>query len=216
MTAMLKKISAAVFIWFLYSGYYQICAQNNTADPSDYSWLESSTSNENIIIIDYITAIDFKEKIEAVDSLSKRIERDFRFLIDYIYNSGSMKNEEREFLLYKILEKLITDRKSAEESGYAFVRLCRDIASFKDSALRKLIINRTDFLDSADAEHVLLNEALFFADRKESGGILGDELLEECRILFTAADKIDSIILDDYIQKIYEKYKNIPAEFRRF
>jgi hypothetical protein len=214
MAIMLNRISAAViFLCILSGGYFHAAAQNHI--KPDNSWLESTTFHDSEIILDYLSVLDFNEKIHAIEQLSGRKDRNFSFLIEEIYYSASLKNEEREFLLYKILEKLITDIASASDTGTAFIKLCSDIASYRDSSLRKLILEKTDLLDRNEAENILLKEALFLKNHKVSDNILDAQMLEESRILFIKARKLDSVILNDYIQQIYIKYKNIPESFRK-
>ncbi len=174
-----------------------------------YKWIETSTGDQDAIVLESFRAMDLDERIAAVDSLAGRKERDFGFLIEELYYSNNYKTTEKEYLFYLILEKLVIDAVTAADTGDCFLLLCSDIAAYRQSILRKKIIERTTFMNTADAENILLKEAVFLEKTGLRDSYFNSEMIEECRIFMREAEKIGSVILKDYIHRIYVAVRNL-------
>ena len=174
-----------------------------------YKWIETSTGDQNAVVLESFRAMDLGERIVAVDLLAKRTDRDFSFLIEELYYSKNYKTTEKEYLFYLILEKLVTDAGTVADTGEYFFLLCSDIATYRQSTLRKKIIERTTLLNNADAENILLKEAVFLEKSGLRDSYFNSEMIEECRIFMREAERIGSLILKDYIHRIYVAVRNL-------
>lgn len=174
-----------------------------------YKWIETSTGDQDAIVLESFRAMDLDERIAAVDSLAERTDRDFGFLIEELYYSNNYKITEKEYLLYLILEKLVTDAGTAADTGEYFFLLCSDITAYRQPILRKKIIERTTFMNTADAENILLKEAVFLEKTGLRDSYFNSEMIEECRIFMREAERIGSVILKDYIHRIYVAVRNL-------
>ncbi|MCP5514291.1 MAG: hypothetical protein H7A26_02375 [Spirochaetales bacterium] len=174
-----------------------------------FKWIESSTGDQNDIVVESFRMMDLDERITAIDLLAGRTDRDFGFLIEELYYSKNYKTTEKEYLLYLILEKLVTDAGTADDTGEYFLLLCGDIAVYRQSILRKKIIERTTLMKTPDAEKILLKEAVFLEKTGLRDSYFNSEMIEEYRIFTREAEKTGSIILKDYIHRIYTAVRNL-------
>jgi len=174
-----------------------------------FKWIESSTGDQNDIVVESFRTMDLDERITAIDLLAGRTDRDFGFLIEELYYSKNYKTTEKEYLLYLILEKLVTDTGTADDTGEYFLLLCGDIAVYRQSILRKKIIERTTLMKTPDAEKILLKEAVFLEKTGLRDSYFNSEMIEEYRIFTREAEKTGSIILKDYIHRIYTAVRNL-------
>jgi len=174
-----------------------------------FKWIESSTGDQNDIVVESFRMMDLDERITAIDLLAGRTDRDFGFLIEELYYSKNYKTTEKEYLLYLILEKLVTDAGTADDTGEYFLLLCSDIAVYRQSILRKKIIERTTLMKTPDAEKILLKEAVFLEKTGLRDSYFNSEMIEEYRIFTREAEKTGSIILKDYIHRIYTAVRNL-------
>ncbi|MCL2704907.1 MAG: hypothetical protein FWE72_01720 [Spirochaetaceae bacterium] len=188
--------------------YAQDISKNSDNEPSN--WLETSSSKDDIIIAYYLDGAGFEEKIRAITYLAKRKDRDFSLLIDKIYYLESDNKNEKEYIFYLILDNLFIDEESVEKSKDSFLIVCENIANYKNSILRKKIMEKTVLLDKKLAENILVKEALFLLNEGKKNSIFNLEMLEESKIFFIYSGKIDSSVLNDYKQMIYVTVSNIP------
>ena len=207
-----------IILLFLISGiffndilYAQDILEKTDNEPSH--WFETSSSKDDILIAYYFDAISFEEKIRAITYLAKRKDRDFSLLLDKIYYQESDNKNEKEYIFYLMLDNFFTDEESVEKSKDSFLIVCENIANYRNSILRKKIMEKTVLLDKKIAENILVKEALFLLNEGKKNSKFNLEMLEESRIFFTYSEKIDSPVLNDYRQKIYVAVSNIPDNF---
>ncbi len=211
MESMLKKNILIFSVFTLLSGFMIKAG----AEESEYGWLKSSTEKENIIILESFKGMGLAEKIISIKYLSEREDKNYAFLINDIYHSGSLKSGEREYLLFLILDILVVSREAAAKTGRPFIDICRDISSYRQSNLRKKIMEKTSLMEKNDSEGVLMKEALFLRDFVKHENTMNQEMLEECRIFFRKAYESGSAVLADYTEMIYTEARNIPESFRK-
>ena len=56
-----------------------------------FKWIESSTGDQNDIVVESFRTMDLDERITAIDLLAGRTDRDFGFLIEELYYSKNYK-----------------------------------------------------------------------------------------------------------------------------
>jgi len=207
-TLFLIIISGIIFNNILYA---QDISKNSDKEHSN--WLETSSSKDDIIISDYFDAINLEEKISAIPYIAKRKDRNFSFLLDKIYYQENDNKSEKEYILFLMLDNFFNDAESVEMSKDSFFIVCENIANYRNSILRKKIMEKTALLDKKMAENILLKEALFLLEEGSKSKKFNTEMLEESRIFFIYSEKIDSPVLNDYRQEIYVAVSNIPDKF---
>jgi len=179
-------------------------------DNSSFNWFTTSTSKDDFIIADYFDILSFDEQITAIPYIAKRKDRDFSLLLDKIYYQEADDKNEKEFILYLMLHNFFNDKESIEKSKDSFFTICENISNYKNSILRKKIMEKTVFLDNKKAENILLKESKFLLNEGKKNSKFNLEMLEESRIFFLYSGKIDSSVLNDYRQMIYVTVSNIP------
>ena len=183
--------------------------------PTPNNWLSNSNSKEDSIIITYFNAADFDEKINAIYDIGKRKDKDFSLILDNVYYQEYDSKNEKDFILFLMLDTFFKDEKSVIATLESFLRVCNDISIYKNSTLRKKIIEKALLLDQKNAETVLIKAALFLLNEGKKYNKFNKEMLEESRIFFLYSGKIDSLVLEDYRQEIYVTVTNIPYWFLR-
>lgn len=207
----LKKIT--VFLLFVLS--CNPVFPDSTPKEGRYGWIGKSKSSDNSIIVLLIDQLDFTERIEVLNILAERSDRDYREICDYILLSGSMKSDEREYLLYLIAEKLLPAENENPVIKEQYYLIADGIASYKGSYLRKKIIEKSFLAEGSRRESILLREAVFLLEKVAENNLPDEEILQECRLFFRIAGNISNL-LDDYIEQIYQKAVNMPYSFKNF
>ena len=179
------------------------------------NWLTDSAGKDDILILEYLNTVDFEEKIRAISNISKREDKNFSFLLDSIYYQVGDNINEKEYILYLMLDNFFTDETSINESLGSFLAVCNNISNYRNSILRKKIMEKTVLFDNNTAESILLKEALFLLQEGKKTNSFNIEMLEESRIFFIYSGKVDSPVLNDYRQEIYVTVINIPYSFIR-
>ena len=178
-----------------------------------YNWLEKSDRKNDSIIAGYLDVIDFSEKTDAIKHIALRTDKNFSLLIEHFYYHEADNKNEKEYILYLMLDNFFKDEKSVIESWDSFFLICNDIASYSHSSLRKIIMEKTTLLDKKSAESILLKEALLLLNKGKKSKKFNPDMLEESRIFFIHSGKIESPALNDYRQQIYVTVSNIPDTF---
>ncbi len=185
-------------------------AGENQSNEHYYAWLKNSTSKSDTIINEYFNAIDFEEKINAITYISKREDKNFSLLLDNTYYHQYDNKNEKEYILFLMIDNFFKDEKAVKASGDSFFLICNNIASYSHSTLRKKIMEKTVFMDKKAAENILLKEALFLLDEGKKNNKFNKEMIEESRVFFIYSEKINSPVIADYRQTIYVTVSNIP------
>ena len=213
---MLKKYFFALFfIIFGISIYSQGYNLQGTEypDPKRHIWLEKTSSKDNMLIADSLAIMTFEEKINAIPYIAKRKDKNFSLILDKIFYQEFDTKSEKEHLLYLMIDIFFTDEESVENSKESFLIVCENISSYKDSMLRKKIMEKTILLDKKAAENILLKEAQFLLSEGKKSKKFNTEMIEESRFFYFYSGKINSPVLDDYRQMIYVAVSNIPYNF---
>ncbi|MCL2792640.1 MAG: hypothetical protein FWD87_06075 [Spirochaetaceae bacterium] len=217
MKLMLIKIFLIFGIFFIY--LQEVNAQDTFPQDMEIeraNWLERSSSRDNAIIFDYFNAVGFEERIRAVHYIARRRDRNFSSLLDLMYYQRGDNVNEKEFILYLMLDNLFNDEQSFQESRESFIKICNNIANFRSSLLRKKIMEKTVLLDKREAENIFLNQAMFLLNLGQESRRFNREMLEESRIFFIYSQKVDSHVLNFYRHEIYITVSNIPYSFLDF
>ena len=197
----------AIVFWLFFSA---IIYAQDTAQPN---WLETSTNRDSIQIAAYFAAIDFEERIRAIQFIARRKDRNFSSLLDMMHYQASDNIAEKEFILYLMLDSFFNDEESIQASRDSFLVIANNIVNYKDSILRKKIMEKTTLLDKKEAEDILLKQALFLLDLGKKNREFNGEMIEESRIFFIYSQKVDSPVLNFYRHEIYLTVSNIPYSF---
>ena len=187
-----------------------IYAQDTVQSPN---WLETTTNRDSIKIAVHFASIDFEEKTKAIQQIARREDRNFSSLLDMMHYQASDNIAEKEFILYLMLDNFFNDEKSVQASKDSFLVISNNIANYKDSILRKKIMEKTVMLDKKEAEDILLKQALFLLEKGKERREFNREMIEESRIFFIYSQKIDSPVLNFYRHEIYVTVSNLPYSF---
>lgn len=207
-----KKILFFIFIFLSLAYLY---SQDNATPFNDMSnspltWLSKTTPMVNFSVLDFFETASYSDRIDAITYLSKRENREFGFLAEYLYYNEGIDKNEKEYLLFLIFDKIFTDIDTVNATGIHYFTLCNNIAIYRQSLLRKSIIKSVTFKDGNFQESVLIEEAVFLLNEAKKENHFSEEFLMEFITFLEAAIKLNSPILDDYINQIYKQVDNIP------
>lgn len=207
----MKKNKILLFA-FIFSSVMCIYSQNNTTSDisNDLTWLSKTTPMINFLVLDFFETATYSDRIDAITYLSKRKNRDFGFLVEYLYYNKGIDKNEKEYLLFLLLDKIFTDIDTVNATGVPFFILCNDIALYSQSLLRKTIIKSTTLTDGNFSESILIEEAVFLLNEAKNENHFSQEFLMEFSTFLEITIKLKNPILDDYINQIYQKVDNIP------
>ena len=216
---LIKNISALFFVMisglFVNNIYPQGYNYKGTEYPDSnrYNWFEKTSSKDNMLIADSLAIMNFEDKINAIPYIAKRKDKNFSLILDKIFYQEFENKNEKEQLLYLMIDDFFTDEESVENSKDSFLMICENISGYKNSILRKKIMEKTVLLDTKNSEKILIKEAMFLLNEGNKSKKFDIEMLEETRFFYFYSEKIDSPVLKDYRQMIYIAVSNIPYTF---
>ena len=192
-----------------------IPAQENE-NYSESSWLLFSDSSSNRIISEIIDKTDLTGKIDILQNLGKRKDRNFNLIIENIYYEKNGNKAEKEILLFYSLESMIKNPGDFEENSVICRKIFNDINIYSDSLLRKQIIKTADYADRKTAVKTLASEGNRLASISSKNGELDSILLDECRVFFMHCEKYSEAVLEQLKDIISRNAVNFNTDLENF